>query len=173
MKSVLKANRIMSSVTITLPSKVLEGVRKRAESEGKPLEEYMAEAFLKQLDIKDPEAKVELHLKLCEKYLEEAEAFLLKKDYVQASEKAWDASSQIPKALAAKEGKELRSHRLLWEYANELAERLGDGELRHLWRTANVLHQNFYECWMPPREVELSVGDVKTFIERLRALLNI
>jgi len=26
-----------------------------------------------------------------------------------------------------------------------VAERLGDGELRHLWRTANVLHQNFYE----------------------------
>ena len=39
-------------------------MRKRAESEGKPLEEFIAEFFLKQLDIKDPEAKVEPHMKL-------------------------------------------------------------------------------------------------------------
>jgi hypothetical protein len=28
---------------------------------------------------------------------------------------------------------------------DELAEKLGDVELRYLWRTANTLHQNFYE----------------------------
>ncbi|RSN69205.1 HEPN domain-containing protein [Candidatus Korarchaeum cryptofilum] len=121
----------------------------------------------------DPEADVELHLKLCEKYLREAEDFLARKDYVQASEKAWGAASQMLKALAAKEGRELRSHAELWKYADELAEKLGDEELRYLWRTANALHQNFYENWMPSREVELSVRDVKEFVRRLRAILNI
>lgn len=159
----------LSSITITLPSKALENAKKRAESEGKPLEEFTAEVFLKQLDIKDLEAKVELHLKLCEKYLKEAEDFLAKKDYVRASEKAWGATSQIVKALAAKEGKELVSHASLWAYMDELAEKLGDVELRHLWGRANNLHQNFYEDWMPPREVELSVRDVKAFVEKLRA----
>jgi len=33
----------------------------------------------------DPEARAELHLKLCEKYMREAEELLEKKDYVQAS----------------------------------------------------------------------------------------
>ncbi len=84
-------------------------------------------------------------MRLCEKYLSEAEEFLAKKDYVQASEKAWGAASQIVKALAAKEGEELRSHASLWEYVDRLAEKLRDVELRRLWRTASVLHQNFYE----------------------------
>lgn len=52
-----------------------------------------------------------------------------------------------------------------------LAEELGDTELRHEWGRANNLHQNFYENWMPPREVELSVKDVKKLIEKLRGLI--
>ncbi|MEM3692365.1 MAG: PaREP1 family protein [Candidatus Korarchaeum sp.] len=53
---------------------------------------------------------------------------------------------------------------------DELAEGLGDSELRRLWRTADVLHQNFYGSWMPPREVELSIRDIKMLIERLRTI---
>jgi hypothetical protein len=54
---------------------------------------------------------------------------------------------------------------------DELAEKLGETELRHLWGRANNLHQNFYENWMPAREVELAVKDVKTFVEKLKAIL--
>jgi len=128
--------------------------------------------LLRMLNTEDPQIKAELHLKLCEKYMHEAEEFLAKKDYTQASEKAWGASSQIVKALAAKEGEELRSHASLWQYVDRLAEKLEDVELRHLWRTANVLHQNFYENWMPPREVELSIRDIKTFIEKLKVVMK-
>lgn len=156
------------AITVVLPEKALEALEKRAESEGKALEELISEAVFKQLNIVDPEARAELHLKLCERYMREAEEFLEGKDYVQASEKAWGAASQMVKAAAAKEGKELRSHAALWEYVDELAEKLGDLELRHLWGRANNLHQNFYENWMPPREVELSVKDVKSFLEKLR-----
>ncbi|MEM2849760.1 MAG: PaREP1 family protein [Candidatus Bathyarchaeia archaeon] len=158
----------MVTINVVLPGKVLKELEEVAGSEGKSLDELVSEAVLRQLNIKDPEAKVELHLKLCEKYMYEAEEFLAKKDYVQASEKAWGAASQIVKALAAKKGRELRGHRALWEYLDELAEELKDIELRHLWGRANNLHQNFYENWMPPRDVELSVKDVKTFIERLK-----
>mgnify|MGYP005635685709 CR=1 FL=1 len=139
--------------------------------EGKALEELVSETLLKQLNMTDPDVKVELHLKLCEKYMREAEDLLARRDYVQASEKAWVAASQIVKAVAAKEGKELKSHASLWEFLDYLADRLGDLELRHLWRTANALHQNFYENWMPPREVELSIRDVKSLLEKLKSLL--
>lgn len=60
----------------------------------------------------------------------------------------------------------------MWEYADELAEKLSDRELRYLWRTANALHQNSYENWMSAREVELSVRDVERFVERLRSILK-
>jgi len=158
-------------ISMELPEKVLMELERRAESEGKSLEEVISEAVFKQLGIIDPETKAELHLGLSEKYMREAEDLLARKDYAQASEKAWGAASQMVKALAAKEGKELRSHASLWEYVDEIAEKLGDIELRHLWGRANNLHQNFYESWMPPREVELSIKDVKTLIEKLKAFL--
>jgi hypothetical protein len=102
----------------------------------------------------NPDEKTEIHLKLSQKYMDDAEEYLRKRDYIQASEKAWGAASQIVKALAAKEGRELRSHASLWEYMDELAERLRDKELRYLWGRAKNLHQNFYENWMPSREVK-------------------
>jgi len=79
-------------------------LKKISIAEGKTLEELISEAILKYLNISDSEVRVELHLKLCKKYISEAEEFLTRKDYVQASEKAWGAASQIIKALAAKEG---------------------------------------------------------------------
>jgi hypothetical protein len=158
----------VDAITIVLPKKALEALERRSASEGKAVEELINEAVFKQLGIADPEVKTELHLKLCEKYMREAEEFLAKKDHVQASEKAWGAASQMVKAVAAREGKELRSHAALWDYVDALAEKLKDVELRHLWRTANALHQNFYENWMPPREVELSVRDVKSLLEKLK-----
>jgi hypothetical protein len=75
------------------------------------------------------------------------------------------------KALAAREGRELGGHRDLWLYVNDLAKKLQDVELRHLWRTANTLHQNFYESWMPPEDVEAALEDVRKFLERLKGLL--
>ena len=162
----------VAAITIVLSEKALEELKRRVESEGKPLEELIGEAVFKQLNIADPEAKAELHLKLCEKYMCEAESLLAKKHYTQASEKAWGAASQIVKALAIREGKELRSHASLWEYMDKIAEELEDAELRHLWGRANNLHQNFYENWMPPREVELSIKDVKTLIEKLKAVVG-
>jgi uncharacterized protein (UPF0332 family) len=80
----------------------------------------------------DPDDRVEFHLRLSEKFLSEAEEFLRKGDYLQASEKGWGAAAQIVKALAVKEGRELRSHKDLWSYVNELAKKLQDIEIRHL-----------------------------------------
>jgi hypothetical protein len=54
---------------------------------------------------------------------------------------------------------------------NKVAKRLGDVELRHLWGRANNLHQNSYENWMPPEEVEAALGDVRDFVKKLRELL--
>ncbi|MGC9086910.1 MAG: PaREP1 family protein, partial [Thermoproteota archaeon] len=142
--------------SIVLPKKIEKRLKEESEKTGVSEEELVLEALSKILkEPLDPETRVEIHLKLSEKYMKDAEDFLSKKDYVQASEKAWGAAAQIVKALAAKEGKELRGHASLWEYVDELAERLGEIELRHLWGRANNLHQNFYENWMPAREVEL------------------
>ena len=99
-----------------------------------------------------PDARFEVHLELSEKYLGDAEELLARGDYVQASGKAWDAAAQMVKAVVAKEG---RSSGVT----------LSCGGI--------ALYQNFYEGWMPPREVELAVRDVKVFIEKLRAIARL
>jgi hypothetical protein len=156
----------------TLTKKLFEKLREEALKKDISTEELVVEILSKALNhTLDPSEKVELHLKLAEKFLREAEGFLAKGDYVQASEKGWGVAAQMVKAVAAKENLELRSHASLWEYLDKLAEKLQDVELRRLWWTANNLHQNLYENWMSPRDVKYAIEDVKKFAEKLKKLL--
>ncbi len=68
-----------------------------------------------------PPERAEFHRNLAERFLREAEELLARGDYVQASEKAWGAAAQIVKAVAAKKGKELKSHGDLWRFVLEVA----------------------------------------------------
>ena len=160
----------MTTVTVELPDKVLKALKEKIEREGKSLEEVIGEATLKQCSIEDPEVKAEFHLKLCEKYLREGDDLLAKSDYVQASEKFWGAASQAVKALAAERGMELRSHGELHVFVARLGEEAGEPEIRRLWQSAGMLHQNFYENWLPPRMVKENAEDVKTLADKLREL---
>ena len=114
---------------IVLPKKIERKLKEEAERTGVSEEELVLEALSKALNEPlDPEARLEVHLKLSEKYMREAEDLLAKGDYARASEKAWGAAAQIVKALAAREGKEIRSHRELKRRFP--ASRRGQGMLR-------------------------------------------
>jgi hypothetical protein len=155
---------------LALPERVAAKLREEAERAGMLVEELVAEALAKFLgEPLDPEDWLELHLKLSEKYLKEAEDFLAKGDYVQASEKAWGAAAQMVKAVAAREGRVLRSHRELHEYVAELSKKMGDREVIRLWLAASSLRQNFYENRLPGEAVKSAVEDVKVFVEKLRS----
>ena len=159
-------------ISLVLPKKIEKKLKEEVKRTGISEEELMIEALSKFLNEPlNPETKAEIHLKLSEKYLRDAEEFLIKKDFVQASEKAWEAAAQIVKASAVKEGKELRSHGELYRYVAELSKEKGDKEIMKLWFSATSLHQNFYENWFPEEAVRIAVEDVKNFIEKLRKFL--
>ena len=162
----------MVGITLELPEKVVVRLSELSKISGKSLEELVAEVVLEYVKILDPDTKAELHLKLCEKYLQEAEELLNKGDYVQASEKAWRAAAQMVKADAAKRGVELKSHGDLWKFVTKLIEEINDIELRRLWYVANGLHINFYEAWVTPEMVKGGVEDVKQFTEKLKKLIQ-
>ena len=143
------------------------------KSEGKAVDELISEAILSYCGVSDPKVKAEVHLKLCEKYLREGEELLKRGDYVQASEKFWGSASQMVKALAAERGFELRSHGELHAFVAKLEKESGDPEIRKLWQSAGMLHQNFYENWLPPEMVEGNVNDVKKLVEKLKSGLRI
>jgi len=160
-------------VSIVLPKKIEKRLKEESERTGVSEEELVLEALSRFLNEPlDPETRVEIHLKLSEKYMRDAEDFLSKKDYVQASERAWGATAQMVKALAAKRGVELRGRGELHREVIRVAKEAGDYEIRLLWQSAIALHQNFYENWLPIEMVDKNIEDVKKLLDKLRRLLH-
>uniref|UniRef100_A0A7J3X5B5 HEPN domain-containing protein n=1 Tax=Thermofilum pendens TaxID=2269 RepID=A0A7J3X5B5_THEPE len=156
-----------------LPKRIEARLREESERTGVPEEELVVEALSRFLgEPLDPEARAEVHLKLSEKYMREAEELLARGDYAQASEKAWGAAAQAVKALAARRGVALRSHGELHREVMRVVEETGDDEVRLLWHSAVSLHQNFYENWLPPEMVERGFEDVKKLVGKLKHLLS-
>ena len=154
-------------ITLELPERLIIKLKKLSRVKEKTLEELISEAIFKRFNITDPEVKAELHLKLCQKYIREAEDFLAKKDYVQASEKAWGAASQIVKAVAIKRGIELKSHRESWEFITSLNKEYPDWNLLNMFHVANSLHINFYEDRLTSEAVINGIETIKIFVENL------
>ena len=138
---------------MTLPKKLKERIEEESEKLGISEEEFIVED-------------------LWEKYLKEAEEFLEKEDCVQASEKVWGAASQIVKALAAKRGKALRSHRKLHGFVSEIRRELKYPEISTLWLSANSMRQNFYENWLPEETVKDGMENVRKFVKRMNELIK-
>jgi len=156
---------------VIIAGSIYQRLKEEAERRGVAVDEVVVELLASVVGTSlDPPERAEFHLGLAEKFLREAEELLARGDYVQASEKAWGAAAQIVKAVAAKRGKELKSHGDLWRFVLEVVD--GDDELRRLWHVANTLHQNFYEGWIPPEGVKLAVEDVRRFVKKMRELLD-
>ena len=115
--------------------------------------------------------RAEHYLGLAQKYLRESEELLVEKDYTQASEKLWGAAAETVKTVAAKRGRELRTHRDVWQFVAHLHAELKDPEISRLFLQANCLHQNFYEGVLPPEAVMAGAEAVKQLIARLEGLL--
>ena len=125
------------------------------------------------------EAEEKVDLKLNNKYLDEAEELIKKKDYVQAqpfkkaltekaSLKLWGAAAEMVKVVAAKRGIEIKSHGELYKFVAKLKVELGDPELLRLFSLAGALHQNFYENWLPPEVVIDCAEAVKELVAKLK-----
>jgi hypothetical protein len=105
------------------------------------------------------------------KYLRDAEELLRKKDYAQASEKLWGACAEVIKAVAAKRGKELGTHRSIGEFVTKLHREHPDWNLIDSFSIASSLHVNFYEDHMPREHVLRGEKIVKEFVKQLKTLL--
>ena len=114
----------------------------------------------------------ERYLGLYRRYLEEAESFILKGDYIQASEKLWGAAAEVVKAVGALRGVELKTHSDLFQYVAKLREELRDPELSRLFHVANSLHQNFYEGNQPPSFVIDGAEAVRQLASKLEKLIH-
>jgi len=154
-----------------LPVDVWREVAVIAENLGQPLEIVLGDLVVKALS-SDPSELAVFRLKFCNRMLQEGRGLLEKGDLVQASEKYWNAVVQAIKAVASKEGVELKTHRDLWEYVNHLVRIHGDLELARLFANVNYLHRNFYEADLLPELVREYIKDAEKLIEKLRYILG-
>ena len=102
--------------------------------------------------------------------LGQAESELSVGDARQASEKGWGAATQILKAICERRGWQHRNYKALARAVKRLEEETGDQEVRPLFRSANLLHVNFYEDAEEPQVVADGLRDVRRFIDKLDAL---
>ena len=107
-----------------------------------------------------------------EHFLAQARRELADGDLAQASEKGWDAATQMLKAIAEQRGWEHHRHRHYHRAASRIRAETGDGEIRRLFDSASALHENFYENDMATDEVAERLDDVETLIDKLLPLLN-
>ena len=107
-----------------------------------------------------------------ERFMAQARRELADGDLAQASEKGWGAAAQMLKAVAQQRGWEHNRHRHHLVTASRLRSETGDGDIRHLFAVASVLHENFYENVLPPDEIAENLDDVQALPSKLKPLLD-
>ena len=100
-------------------------------------------------------------------YSHNAKRYLKEKDYHKASEMMSGAMSCVLKAKAAKENREMNSHRELWKYVGELSEQEKSREIYNSFSKASTLHANFYESNLDTRIIIEMAHEVARTVGRL------
>ncbi len=111
---------------------------------------------------------MENYLNLHLQYLKEGRNLLKDKNYNQAGEKYWGAVATLIKAVADKKGKKLMSHGEIWKFIKEIADEMKEEGIINLFGSANNLHQNYYEGWLPPEVVKKYAEDCEKLIDKLK-----
>ena len=91
-------------------------------------------------------------------------------DYRQASEKGWGAAAQAVKAVCEARGWKHRTHGDLQRAVRRIAREQDDLAVSMAFRSANLLHVNFYEDWENEEVVYEALEHVAVFVDLLDAL---
>lgn len=154
---------------IKVPEEVYELLSMFAKERGKSVEEVIVDMLVEKLD---PRVRVEVYMRLYEKYLRESEELRRKGDLVQAGEKLWGAITSLLNAIAEERGWPHYSHGDYAEAVERLLEETGDEELPRLFASAERLHANFYHNFLSEKGFEIHARDAVTLAERLIKIMQ-
>lgn len=140
-----------------------------ARERGKSVEEIIVDMLVEKLD---PKARIEVYMKLHEKYLREGEELRRKGDLVQAGEKLWGATTSLLNAIAEERGWPHYSHRDYAEIIERLLEETGDETLPRLFASAERLHANFYHNFLSEKGFNVHAEDAKTLVKKLIEIIQ-
>ena len=115
-------------------------------------------------------APVDKYTGLSRRYIQQAEEEFQRGDLPQTSEKAWGATAESAKSVAAQRGWRHSSHDSLRDVTAQIADERSRPDLRRLFRSAGMLHVNFYEDWMDRRHVRGGMADVRAYMSEMDAV---
>ena len=116
----------------------------------------------------EPESS-EKYAAMSQRYIEQADEEFEKGDLGQASNIAWGAAALALKSIAEQRRWNHNKHGLLYDISGQIADELALPHLRARFRSANAMHQNYYEDWMAVDEVRDGIEDAKTYLRELEA----
>lgn len=112
------------------------------------------------------------YLQMSRKYIRQAQEELDKGDLSQASEKAWGASAEALKSLAAARGWNHKSHGLLRDIATHTYMEFGRPRLLELFDILEWAHFNYYEHRLEHDDVRLRVAQSRELIAQVEEIKN-
>ncbi|MDI6814670.1 MAG: PaREP1 family protein [Dehalococcoidales bacterium] len=89
----------------------------------------------------------------------------------KAGEFLWGSMAEAIKAVAASEGRELKAHWEISDYARELAKKRDDKSIWDAYGHASYFHHGFYEAGLTVNDVRLRLDGVREIIRKLLELL--
>jgi len=130
--------------SIEVSEEVYELISAIAKRKAKDVEEVILEYVTKDID---PGMRVEVYMKLHEKYLKDAEELYAKSELAQAGEKYWGAITALLNAIEEKKGWSHYTHRDCAEIVERLSEELKES-LGRLFASIERLHANYYHNFL-------------------------
>ena len=115
-------------------------------------------------------SKADRYTEISRYLIEEAQHQLDRGDLIQASEKAWGATAHAFKSLAQTRAWNHTRHDLLADVVEQIFEEWDRTDLETLFRSANYLHNNFYEHALTIGQVRGAINDATALIEELHTL---
>ena len=89
----------------------------------------------------------------------------------KAGEFLWGALAEGLKAVAASEGKKIKAHWEIGDYARKLSKELGDRSISDAYGHASYLHSGFYEAGLRIEDVYSYAMEMRETIEKLFQLI--
>ena len=137
-----------------------------AKRKGKTVDELILEYVAKDVD---PGVRIEVYMKLHERYLREAEELYASGDLAQAGEKYWGAVTALINAIAERRGWSHYSHRDYAEVIERLYEELKE-PLGRLFASVEGLHANYYHNFLTKVNFEAHREDALKHMQLLKAI---
>ena len=148
---------------------IIKLISKKAREKGVNINDYLLNLISKELNVNE---RIDLYLRLHDKYLKEAKTYERKGDILQAGEKYWEALTSLLNAIAEYRGWRHFHHRDYNDIIEKLSDELEMPELARLFASAERLHSNYYHNFLRQKTFNIHKNDIEKLITKLKETIK-